>query len=226
MIFEKDYCVSQKPNGKIDDITKSNRCIEINNDSRDLEGLFNEYAGYYYKAAHFIASYIIEDSDSLLSERNAYFLPMAFLYRHSIELLLKSLVLREGIGNTNFYNGHDLVLLLNELLLINQDLENEDYIKWLKEYLINLNKIDNQSDCFRYPFYVYEGTVFLFFTEQTCIDTVMFANKFEAAYEILNMWYIFEKPNFAMDWKKYNSDFIDKGNDFFYQAVIGNYYPN
>lgn len=59
--------------------------------------------------------------------------------------------------------------------------------------------MDRESDSFRYPFHIvrepnewFAGRKFMIkrvFEKQTHIDLLKFANKFEAAYDILEKWY-------------------------------------
>ena len=93
-------------------------------------------------------------------------------------------------------------------------------VEWLKKYFDDLSKMDRESDSFRYPFHIVweldewelEGKFVIkrIFNEQTHIDLIKFANKFEAAYEIIKKWYYKETDN-AVEWRGLEPIFIETG---------------
>lgn len=223
-------------------LDKNRRLTDLNSSYRiklarpvDLVISFYEYSCNFYKAAHTIASYLLETDNTNIAQLDTYFFSLAFLYRHSIELILKALAFRNIPANEKraaFAKDtcHDLGKILDELLKLETGMRNQREIDWLKNYFADISKIDKESDSFRYPFHIHRTLADLFsgpkyslkrvFKEQIHIDLCKFANKFEAAYEILILWYLRDtKP--AEKWKELKSVFIETGGSYYGQAVVG-----
>ena len=105
---------------------------------------------------------------------------------------------------------------------------------WLVEYFENVSKTDKASDSFRYPFHIlpnYDEVGMLtfeikrIFQKQTHLDLISEANKFEAAYEILNAWYLDMKdPSLTHEASEYiecDNSFLDEGGYYYTQSVVG-----
>lgn len=60
----------------------------------DLAQSFYEYSKSFYKSAHSIASFLLETDRPNIAQLDSYFFAIAFLYRHSIELILMALAFR------------------------------------------------------------------------------------------------------------------------------------
>lgn len=224
------------------DLDKNRKITDLNSIYRiklvkpvDLVISFYEYGCNFYKAAHTIASYLLETDNTNISQLDTYFFPLAFLYRHSIELILKALAFRNIPLNEQravFAKDtfHDLKKILDELLKLEPEMRKQQEIDWLKNYFADISKIDKESDSFRYPFHIHRIPADLFsgpkyslkrvFEEQTHIDLCKFANKFEAAYEILTLWYLKDRE-LAEEWKDLKPVFIETGGSYYGQAVVG-----
>lgn len=93
--------------------------------------------------------------------------------------------------------------------------------------------MDKESDSFCYPFHIVwkkdewglggHLVVKRVFTEQVYIDLIKFANKFEAAYEIIKKWYLKDTDN-SIEWKELKLIFIETGGYYYAQSVIGYQY--
>lgn len=201
----------------------------------DLAHSFYEYSQSFYKAAHSIASFLLETDKPNIAQLDSYFFALAFLYRHSIELILKALAFRNLTDKNDkavFARDtfHDLAKILDELLIIESNPRPNEEITWLKNYFADASKMDKESDSFRYPFHIkrapadlFSGPVFSIeriFEEQTHIDLVLFTNKFEAAFEILDLWYA-NKSEAATEWKVLKPIFIETGGYYYGQSVVG-----
>lgn len=204
----------------------------------DLSQSFYEYSKGFYKAAHSIASFLLETGKAHIGQLDSYFFVLAFLYKHSIELVLKALVFRKLTQNNDrakFVNDtyHNLAIILDELLRLEMCQRPNDEVGWLKNYLSDVSKIDKDSDSFRYPFHIKRIPADLFsapkytidkiFETQTYINLVLFANKFEAAFEILDLWYSNNSRD-AEEWKKLKPCFIETGGCYYGQSVVGGSY--
>ena len=232
MYLKNRLSVELDPKRKILD-RNSNYLIKIET-PKDLSVAFREYSENFYKAANSIASFLLETNESSIAQLDTYFFSLAFLYRHSLELLLKSLAFREIIDKKDRVafakdTFHDLEKILENLLQQGDLVRPIQEIEWLKAYFKDISKMDKESDSFRYPFHIRRDKDQLFgpeyrieriFEEQTHIDLVKFANKFEAAYEILSLWYS-QKTEMAIEWKDLSPVFIETGGTYYGQAVVG-----
>lgn len=63
----------------------------------NIDEAFKSYADNFYMAAHQSASYLLETDNTDISELDTFFFSLAFLYRHSIELILKALAFQNII---------------------------------------------------------------------------------------------------------------------------------
>lgn len=218
---------------KIDDWDKNSKYIIKITAPNDICVAFNEYASNFYNAAHTIASSLLETDHTDISKLDTYFFPLAFLYRHSIELKLKAIAFKTIIQDNNRSNFiketfHNLAELLSLVETMSPTSPSEEEVQWLKSYFLNISKVDKESDSFRYPFHIKRNKLFNFkeftieriFNEQTHIDLVKFANKFEASYEILDKWHR-KNLDEATEWKKLSPVFIEGGGFYYGQSVVG-----
>lgn len=199
----------------------------------DICVAFNKYALDFYDAAHKIASLLLETNHTDISKMDTYFFPLAFLYRHSIELKLKAIAFQTITTDNNrsiFVKEtfHNLAELLSAIETMSPTSRPEEEVQWLKNYFLDISKVDKESDSFRYPFHIKSNKSFDFkqfaieriFKEQTHIDLVKFANKFEASYEILDKWYK-KSLDEAKEWKELEPIFIEEGGFYYGQSVVG-----
>lgn len=170
-----------------------------------------------------------------IGKLDSYFFAIGFLYRHSLELGLKAIAFqyitekndRISFIKTKFHNLYEIIC---ELIKICEYKRPKDELDWLSNYLLSLSKLDMESDSFRYPFHIVfeydewelekQYSIKRVFSEQTHIDLLAFANKFEAAYEIINKWYLRMDDN-ASEWRNYSSQFIEDGRAYYFQSVVG-----
>ena len=169
-----------------------------------------------------------------IGKLDTFFFPIAFLYRHCIELGLKAVGFRNihtSIERIEFIKEtrHDLSEILNRLRIISYHTPEEKELVWLGKLFADISVLDKESDSFRYPFHIsWEKESFgdggfsvkRVFEDQISIDLVKFANKFEAAYEIIRNWYI-ESDNESVEWKKLKPVFIETGGYYYAQSVVG-----
>ncbi len=202
---------------------------------KDIPIAFYEYSQNYYAAAHLVGSYLIETNLNDISKLDTYFFSLAFLYRHSIELLLKAIAFKY-IGTTiecaafvkdTFHNLEEIFKTIENTFVSPRPTIEMD---WLRKYFSDLSAMDRESDSFRYPFHiVWEsnewsmGGKFIIkriFNKQTHIDLVKFCNKFEAAYEILQKWYTKNQQE-ATGWSELAPVFVEEGGYYYGQSVVG-----
>jgi len=201
----------------------------------DLPSSFYEYSEGFLCAAHYITTNLLDTDCPDISKLDSYFFSLAFLYRHSIELILKAIAFRNIQSNkdrADFAKNtfHDLSGILNEILKLESFSGDVKELDWLQKYLADFSKMDKASDSFRYPFHIKRipGDIFSnesysierVFEAQTRIDLVLFANKFEIAYQILDKWYL-HQLNTDITWKEYKPIFIEEGGYYYGSSVVG-----
>lgn len=195
------------------------------------------YALAYKKSARIIVDSIYEKKPPNISELDFYFFPIAYLYRHSLELMLKAIgfkfFLNEDKKREILSISHNLVEILEKVEVFIKEINSEDRI-WLKAFLSSINEIDQASDAFRYPFkinVVEDFTIKKVYSRKTVVETqthvnlIAFVNKMEKAFAILKD--AFEKNNFEMYGYDYSAVFLEEGGTYYEQSVIGySYHKN
>lgn len=198
----------------------------------DMSKSYYAYAASFFKAAHELANYLIETDTPDISELDTFFFPLAFLYRHSIELILKAIAFqyitdkdeRILFVKESFHNLSKIFQVVKNEAVLGREHEEAE---WLVEYFDSLSSMDRESDSFRYPFHVgydewFENGYFVkrIFETQTHIDLIKFANKFEACFEILDYWYQ-KATTEANEWRSLEPKFIEYGGYYYGQSVVG-----
>jgi len=209
---------------------KMDRLIVLKGNT-DIKEEFAKYAVMFKESAHLITKYIFEKTD--ISKLDTYFFSLAYLYRHSLELLLKAIGFKYILDLENrkdFIKDtfHNLSVLLEAVHPHIKDnvVKNWEAFKWLEAFLKDMNDIDKESDSFRYPFGItikrepfdnkkYYG-IKSFFERQTHIDLFAFANKMEIAFVILESYLLEIDINDEL-FKEYKPVFLEEGGDYYYQ---------
>lgn len=223
--------------GQIKATIRGNKYAVKLDTAQDISESFYQFADAYFSSAELIANRMLEKQN--IAELDKYFFPLFFLYRHSIELLLKSIaciLITENSKRAQFFRDtfHNPETLLQQILCNTQVRRPDDEIRWLEEYFHNLSEFDKASDSFRYPFHVkcksdgLGSTCYSFnrvFSKQTHIDLIGEANKMQAAYEILKMWRLdfLDKDHMhvAKDFHSCSTLFLEEGGTYYEQSVVG-----
>ncbi len=118
---------------------------------------FSQLGRYYLESANALIEITVRDRSKL----DVYVYSAVFLYRHSVELLLKDLIWMSnyllGRGKT-FPKHHHLmelwrILKANAISLLNSDFPmNKKQVQYVETILVEFAKYDPESDSFRYPF--------------------------------------------------------------------------
>lgn len=201
----------------------------------DIKEEFTKYALMFKESAHHITKHILKKTDIRLLD--TYFFSLAYLYRHSLELLLKSIGFKYILdieGRKDFIKRtfHNLSSLLGAVIphIRNKVLRNCKAFQWLEAFFEDMNDIDKESDSFRYPFGItmqkdpFDNQknfgIKSFFEKQTHINLLAFANKMEIAFKILEC-YLNETDIGDELFKEYKPIFLEEGGGYYYQSVIG-----
>lgn len=201
----------------------------------DLSETLFTYAENFFEAAHLVTEFILYEEHPDIGKLDTYFFAIAFLYRHCMEVGLKAIGFqyiedkekrKKFVKNTR-HNLSEILKVVEEECDVTRAGEE---MSWIRDYFSDLSQKDRESDSFRYPFHIvweddewgWEGQFAIkrVFQEQTHIDLVKFANKFEAAYEIIRKWYLSEDDS-AAEWKELQPTFIEEGGFYYAQSVVG-----
>lgn len=143
---------------------------------------------YYFKFAYDVVDNIINNYDDNI-KCDMWFLPAAFMFRQSMELLMKALLAKKI--KKNFHGllteyKHDLEGMFKCYTNISKDWEiTMQERRWLCDYLHNLEIVDKMSTLFRYPF----KDEFLNQYNNDFLDICDMGNAFLNAYTILKKEY-------------------------------------
>lgn len=194
----------------------------------DSEKAFYHYALCYLSAANVIVDCVI-DNNRDISIVDTFLYPMTFLYRQSIELLIKAIYLKfctDAVQRKKFINSsrHDLSDIFNIIKSRFEISLKDDELLWLSKYLKALSNFDKESDSFRYPFHIKrdagEYKIALVFKEQTHIDIIKLVNKFEISFELLKKAYNVQYETDS-DFKEFEPSFIEIGWNYNLSSVVG-----
>ena len=129
--------------------------IEVESNS-DLDEEFKKYADNFSKAADLTIRHMIESGNNGILD--TWYYPLVYLYRQSLELILKACILKKITSKTDRQNtfkkiSHDLGLCIDEIYnLYNLSPNDSKNAMWLDAFIKDISKVDNKSDLFRYPF--------------------------------------------------------------------------
>lgn len=207
--------------------------------SLNLDIEFFDYAKKFNQSANILANFLLNESN--IRTLDYYFFSTTFLYRHSIELILKAIGFkyikniedRKKFIESTFHNL-SAILIYVKLYIQTEINQNYDAYLWLDELLKNINDIDKASDSFRYPFSIKKeknDDIFLnmenknydiypLFIKQTHINFKNLVYKMNIAFEIIECY--FNKNNkVSNQFKNYNPIFLETGGSYYHQSVVG-----
>lgn len=169
---------------KIDDISNAQDVITFDwsgNRSDDYIKLSESF----YNASQVIITEIIDNyRDNAKCDQ--WFFPALYLYRQSIELLCKGLLItvvpRKDITAKFTAYKHNIIDLFSEYwnLSSNKPISNDE-LSWVCSYLTELETIDRESNLFRYP--IKDG--YLKQYKDDFLDIVDMANSIDQCYSII-----------------------------------------
>lgn len=210
---------------RIDDFNKHSIYLVKVTAPIDLAEKLFEYANNFFEAAHVITEFILYSGHRDIGKLDTYFFAIAFLYRHCMELGLKAIgfqYIESKAERIKFVKNtrHNLYEVLYAVKETSGSVRPANELEWMERYFQDLSLTDRESDSFRYPFHIVwntdewgikgEFSLKRVFEKQTHIDLLKFANKFEAAHEILTKWYLKEAES-ASEWIDLKPIFIEEG---------------
>lgn len=213
--------------------SRSRYLVKIDSPTNASAGFYS-YSDMFFKAARTLATELLNGEYTTISQLDTYIFPLAFLYRHSLELVLKAIAFQNITSKEDqieFLKStrHNPKRIMENILSKYKCERGLDEILWLQQFFCDIDAIDKKSDSFRYPFHIVwddDGwgdklySISLVFSKQTHLNLTAFANKFEAAFEILNKWYT-QDLSPAVEWKEVNTILFEEGGSYYEQAVVG-----
>ena len=193
--------------------------------SGDLAIDFNKYAIDFFDAAEYVIHYLGEDAaeNGDIAKLDLWYFAMVYLYRQSIELLLKANIFKivTSENDRKLIIGdirHDLKQGYDKLLEL-KDLEytDNDNANWLWRYLADISRLDKESDMFRYPF---GNNLNALFDKQTHISLAATHDNMNKAFNILSELY---KTGYftEQEYEAYSPQLIIEGGHYYLQSVVG-----
>lgn len=180
--------------------------------------------------------------DSRIGDLDTLFFAMVYLYRQSIELLLKANIFqiadkkkqKEVIKECS----HDLVELYDEFKLMTTSSKlSESQHTWLHEFLKNISEFDRASDSFRYPFRITYDKLFNYynfehvFKERRDICLIKLVNKLELSFALILEDSTIREENMKdediediREYKNFSTEFLEEGTEYYAKSVVGHDY--
>ena len=202
--------------------------VSISN-SENLSTSFYSYAVNFHDAASCTIEYLLGEACQKqdIAKLDLWYFAIIYLYRQSLELLLKANIFQVVTSNADRKNilgtiRHDLKqayeMLIDLKALAVQDNENAT---WLMEFLSDISSIDRESDMFRYPF---GNNLEPLFKKQTHISLVATQSNMSRAFDSLkSIYFINQFPE--KTYSNYPAKLIVEGGSYYQQSVVGYKYP-
>ena len=198
--------------------------VEVQN-SGVLEADFFKYANNFYEAAIVIVNKLIgsESKHTGIAELDLWYFALIYLYRQSLELLLKANIFKlvQGEQDRKDIIGevrHDVGAAFDKILEVSGvDISNDDNAKWLQTFLHDISRIDRESDMFRYPF---GSNLRVLFQDQTQISLPATYYNMSRAFHALEGFY--QTQQFTKgDYPEYEPKLIVEGGEYYQSSVVG-----
>lgn len=167
--------------------------IELHNTENLSIGFF-EYGNKFMSAANVLANHVVSIKSHAI--RDTWFFPIVYLYRQSLELIIKAIAFKYIIEKDERKAYVDLVkhdvvagyqTIISNFSTGNFISTSED--NWLQLYLKDITQWDKESDAFRYPF---STSMKKFFEKELHIDLRKLCENMNVAYTILRNVYSHE----------------------------------
>ncbi|MDA2480292.1 hypothetical protein ACS2TZ_28070 [Bacillus cereus group sp. Bce025] len=209
-------------NANFKEIGNNTDILKLQN-TKSIEEEFKLYSNYFLEAANRVTIYTLESNSNRY--KDCWFFSIVYLYRQSLELLLKSIAFKyvqnhnkriELIKNVK-HNLKDCFDEINTYCKQNGLVLENKLFNWINNYLVDISTIDEQSDIFRYPFNIHMQE---YFTEQTHINLKALAINMNTAYEILKELYNEKITNNVQ--LRYEPKLIISSGEYWEFSVIGN----
>ncbi|WP_236932676.1 hypothetical protein [Geosporobacter ferrireducens] len=188
---------------------------------------FKHYAEQFYVGAENLMEFLLGEASSKgdIAKLDLWYFAIVYLYRQSLELLLKSTLFqyivniedrKKAVGSIRHDLAQGLELLLNSIPEVDKS-QGHDAIIWLSSFFADISRVDRESDMFRYPF---GNNMKVLFERQTHISLVATQVNMKTAFSIMKD--INEKGySFIGNHIAYEPRLIIEGGSYYEQSVVG-----
>lgn len=206
-------------------IDKDSKNIITISNSGQLDRDFYLYAKNFFYAAEYVIHYLLEDAAERqdIAKLDLWYFAMIYLYRQSLELLLKAIIFQYTTDNMVRKSivgiiRHDLKQALDKIFELKPSIVSDNHnIQWLIKYLSDISRIDRESDMFRYPF---GYNLKILFENQTHISLVATHDNMNKAYNIIKA--IYNSGDYSNQiYEAYSPQLIIEGGSYYQQSVVG-----
>ena len=203
--------------------TDPNKIVSVQN-SGVLETDFYRYANNFHEAADIILRELIgPDSEANIAKLDTWYFALIYLYRQSLELMLKANIFKliqdeqdrkDAIAEVR----HDVGAAFDKIITLQGiDINSNQNIKWLSDFLHDISKIDRESDMFRYPF---GNNLSVLFNNQTHINLVATYYNMTKCFDLLSEYYQTQQFN-NKQYHCYDPKLNVEGGNYYMQSVVG-----
>lgn len=214
-----------RPNMNLYYVGENREHIIAVSNSGNLAADFKKYADNFFDSAVYVNHYLVRDAVARhnISKHDLWYFAMIYLYRQSLELLLKADIFQVVTSNQDRKDivgniRHDLQQGFEKLIELRKlTIDNNENAKWLMAFLSDISHIDRESDMFRYPF---GSNLNVLFKRQTYISLLATHKNMDKAYKILKD--IYDTGTFTdQNYKAYSPQLIIEGGYYYQQSVVG-----
>lgn len=193
-----------------------------------MDERFSQWSKKYFDSAEYVSNALFHRGKSQIAQLDSYFLPITFLYRHSLELLIKAIIIKkQGIDSAQrlIKDGfHNIKNLIESTTIKEYQSEYPNEINWILTFARSLSDFDESSDSFRYPFKVIMDNkvpkLSYVFDKRYDIDLIVLFNQFKIAYAIISQVYESRLENIP-ECSKVSPIFMTIGGYYYGKAVLG-----
>lgn len=214
-----------RPDMALSLIKKDSTHIVTIGNSGNLTDDFYKYATDFFESAEYVVHYLGEEASDRqdITKLDLWYYAMIYLYRQSLELLLKATLFK---FITDSYDRktivgvvrHNLKQALEKLFELTgaTDADSEN-IMWVYEYFSDISQIDRDSDMFRYPF---GSNKQVLFNDQTHISLVATHDNMNKAFDILTD--VYASGAFSeKEYQAFEPKLFIEGGHYYQQSVVG-----
>lgn len=204
---------------------KADTIILIN--SENLSEEFYNYSKMFNLAANKIIDYLLTTAkkNADIAKLDTWFFSTVYLYRQSLELILKSIIFKQVIEKREQkvllsqvrHNLSECLEVILENLSVNEMNNMCENLLWIRTYFEDITQVDEQSDMFRYPF---SNKMDILFKEQTHVNLVVLKQNMNTAFNIIKDMLV-NGHGFIGNYQAYQPKLIVAGGNYYEQSVLG-----
>lgn len=222
MVYELEWV---RPDGNFKYVDKTRTDIIVLKNSGNLSDEFYRYSKSFHLAGDELIHYLLTKANRNIAKLDTWFFAIGYLYRQSLELILKATIFRYVTDNAEqkVVIGkvrHDLnecfMLILEKLPAYEVEVVSDD-LDWVRTYFQDITLLDRESDMFRYPF---NRKMEVVFRKQTHISLKAMKQNMNTAYKIIEDILTKGCP-FIGDYRMFQPKFIISGGGYYEQSVVG-----